>query len=119
MPSTSSWRHLLRREMFALLWVIFIADVVVGYLLPVFPLRAQEIGASLLLIGSLAAFNGATQVAASVPIGLISDRHGRRRLIAFGSLCFVVAAILLALAPAPLWLPPAPAIAGEAADVDH
>ena len=104
MPSTASWRHLLRREMFALLWVIFIADVVVGYLLPVFPLRAQEIGASLLLIGSLAAFNGATQVAASVPIGLISDRYGRRRLIAFGSLCFVVAAILLALAPAPLWL---------------
>lgn len=104
MLSTSPWQRLLRRELIALLWVIFIADTVVGYLLPVFPLRAREIGASLLLIGSLAAFNGATQVAASVPIGMISDRYGRRRLIAFGALCFAVAALLLALAPAPLWL---------------
>jgi MFS family permease len=104
MLSTSSWQRLLRRELFALFWVIFVADVVVGYLLPVFPLRAREIGASLLLIGGLAAFNGATQVAASVPVGMISDRHGRRRLIAFGSLCFAVAALLLALAPAPIWL---------------
>jgi len=104
MLSTLFWQRLLRRELFALYSTIFVADVVVGYLLPAFPLRAQEIGASLLLIGSLAAFNGATQVLVSVPVGLISDRFGRRPLIVCGALAFAVAGLLLALAPAPLWL---------------
>jgi MFS family permease len=104
MLSSSAWQRLLRRELVALFWVIFVADTVVGFLLPIFPLRAREIGASLLLIGSLAAFNGATQVLASVPIGLLSDRFGRRLAIVFGSLCFALAALLLALAPAPIWL---------------
>ncbi|MFO7635659.1 MAG: MFS transporter [Caldilinea sp.] len=104
MLSTLPWQRLLRRELFSLFLVIFVADIVVGYLLPAFPLRAREIGASLLLIGGLAAFNGATQVTASVPIGMVSDRFGRRRLIAAGCLFFAVAAMLLALAPAPQWL---------------
>lgn len=104
MLSTMPWQRLLRRELFALYFTIFVADTVVGYLLPVFPLRAREIGASLLLIGSLAAFNGATQVLVSVPVGVISDRFGRRRLIAAGSFAFALAALLLALAPVALWL---------------
>ena len=104
MLSTVAWQRLLRRELFALYFTIFVADTVVGYLLPAFPLRAREIGASLLLIGSLAAFNGATQVLVSVPVGVISDRFGRRRLIAAGSAAFAAAGLLLALAPAPLWL---------------
>ncbi len=82
MLSALPWQRLLRRELLILYLVIFIADTVVGYLLPLYPVRARALGASLTLIGSLAAFNGATQVMSSVPVGMLSDRFGRRRLIA-------------------------------------
>lgn len=104
MHLTSLWKRLLRRELLALFLVIYTADIVVGYILLVLPLRARELGASLLLIGSLTAFNGATQVTAAVPLGLISDRLGRRHLIAAGCLFFALSSTLLALAPTPLWL---------------
>ncbi len=113
MTSTSSaWSRLLRRELLVLYLVIFLADTAVGYILPLFPLLAKQLGATLTLIGSLTAINGGTQVLVAVPLGMISDRVGRRRLITFGSLCFAVTALLLALAPSPALLVPAQFLLG-------
>lgn len=94
----------LRPELLWILPVVFLADACVGYLLPLLPRRATELGASLALVGLLAAANGLTQVAAAVPVGAWSDRNGRRRVIALGLLGFVMGALLLAAvaAPAPL-----------------
>jgi MFS family permease len=88
-----------------LLWilpVVFLADACVGYLLPLLPRRATELGASLALVGLLAAANGLTQVAAAVPVGAWSDRNGRRRVIALGLLCFVSGALLLSTVTTPV-----------------
>jgi MFS family permease len=113
LTSTSpAWSRLLRRELLVLYVVIFLADTTVGYILPLFPLLAKQLGASLTLIGSLTAINGGTQVLVAVPLGMISDRVGRRRLITFGSVCFAVTAMLLALAPSPALLVPAQLLLG-------
>ena len=103
MVSTLPWQRLLRRDLLVLYLVIFLADVVVGYILPLFPLLARDLGASLALIGVLAAFNGATQVVVSVPIGMLSDRFGRKVLVTTGPLCFVAVALLLALGGTAWW----------------
>ncbi len=103
MVSTLPWQRLLRRDLLVLYLVIFLADVVVGYILPLFPLLARDLGASLALIGVLAAFNGATQVVVSVPIGMLSDRFGRKLLVTTGPLCFVAVALLLALGGTAWW----------------
>jgi DHA1 family multidrug resistance protein-like MFS transporter len=107
-----AWSRLLRRELLILYLVIFLADTTVGYILPLFPLLALQLGASITLIGSLTAINGGTQVLVAVPLGMISDRFGRRRLITFGLLCFSVAAGLLAVAPTPFLLIPAQFVLG-------
>lgn len=104
MLSVLPWRRVLRRELLLLYLVIFLADTVVGFIMPLFPLLARDLGASLMLIGSLVAFKGITQVAVAVPIGLLSDRFGRQRLIAAGALCFAATAASLALVSAPMLL---------------
>ena len=92
----------LRRELLWILPVVFLADACVGYLLPLLPRRANELGASLAVVGLLAAANGLTQVAVAVPVGAWSDRSGRRRVIVLGLFCFVGGAILLSTVVMPL-----------------
>ncbi len=107
-----AWSRLLRRELLVLYLVIFLADTAVGYILPLFPLLAMQLGASLTLIGALTAINGGTQVLVAVPLGMISDRFGRRRLITFGLICFAITAGLLAVAASPFLLVPAQLLLG-------
>lgn len=105
-------RRVLSPELLVLYFVICCADIVVGMILPVFPLLAQELGASLGFIGVLTALNGATQVISAVPIGALSDRRGRARVIVAGLGLFGLVGMLLAMAPSPIWLLPAQAIIG-------
>ncbi|MBX0329323.1 MFS transporter [Oscillochloris sp. ZM17-4] len=107
-------RRVLSRELLVLYLVICCADVVVGMILPVFPLLARELGASLGLIGVLTSLNGAAQVLSAVPIGALSDRRGRVPVIAAGLMLFALVAALLAAAPSPAWLLPAQALTGVA-----
>ena len=100
-PLVSAVRGL-RRELLWILPVVFLADACVGYLLPLLPRRANELGASLAVVGLLAAANGLTQVAVAVPVGAWSDRSGRRRVIVLGLFCFVGGAILLSTVVMPL-----------------
>lgn len=107
-------RRVLSRELLILYFVICCADIVVGMILPVFPLLAKELGASLGFIGVLTALNGGAQVLSAVPIGALSDRRGRARVIAVGLFLFALVALILTLAPSPAWLLPAQAITGVA-----
>jgi DHA1 family tetracycline resistance protein-like MFS transporter len=106
------WRRLLQRELLILYMVVFLADVVVGYVLPLFPLLARQLGASLTLIGVLTALNGSVQVVSAVPLGVLSDRWGRRHVITGGIALFAAACWLLAFAPTPQWLIPAQILLG-------
>lgn len=107
-------RRVLRPELLVLYLVICCADTVVGMILPVFPLLARDLGASLGMLGGLTALNGATQVLGAVPIGALSDRRGRAPLIVAGLGLFALVALLLAQAPSPAWLLLAQALTGVA-----
>jgi MFS family permease len=73
----SAWSRLLRRELLILYLAIFLADTTVGYILPLFPLLALQLGASLTLIGSLTAINGGIGAALSpIILGVLADAVG-------------------------------------------
>ncbi len=84
--------------------LIFIADVVVGIQIPVFPLYAVALGTSLGLLGLITATRGLTWLLASVPIGVLSDRLDRKTLLTAGMLVYAAAFLLYALAPSPGWI---------------
>ena len=105
--SAISLRRAFRRELLVLYLVVCMADVFVGLALPLFPLLAQGLGASLTFIGTLTAINAGVQVLAGVPLGILSDRHSRGLVITLGLALFVITAALLIWAPSPIWLIPA------------
>lgn len=78
--------------------VIFLADVVAGIFVPTFALYARDIGVSLALLGSLNTIGGCTQLATSLPLGIVSDLIGRTRVLFVGMLTFAAALLLLASA---------------------
>jgi MFS family permease len=101
---TATYRRLLRREVVDICILIFIADVVVGIQIPIFPLFAVGLGSSLGLLGLITALRGFTWLVASVPIGVLSDRLDRKTVLTAGMLVYAVAFVLYALTPSPGWL---------------
>ena len=65
-------RILRRKEIWSVFAMVFMADVVVGMILPTFSLYASSLGASLSLIGILSTVVGLTRILSSVPIGVLS-----------------------------------------------
>ena len=67
--------------------------------LPVFALYAGELGgATPLLIGLAIGVYGFSQALFQIPIGMLSDRFGRKRLIVTGLLIFALGSVVAALA---------------------
>ncbi|MBL7064587.1 MAG: MFS transporter [Anaerolineae bacterium] len=99
-------RRVLRKEVVAICAMVFMADVACGLLLTTFSLYARSLGASLALIGALVGVMGLTRILASVPIGLICDRLGRRSVISAGMLLFAISSLLHMVAPNPYFLFP-------------
>jgi MFS family permease len=81
--------------------VVFAADIVFGIVTPTFSLFARDLGISVALLGLLVTAGGVTQLVASVPLGLVSDRVGRTRVITGGLVAFALSMIALALADGP------------------
>ena len=69
--------------------------------LPVFALHARELpgGDDLTRVGIALGAYGLTQAFLQIPFGIASDRLGRKRVIVFGLLLFVVGSVVAALAP--------------------
>ena len=79
-------------------------------ILPVFALHADDYrGATPSLMGLAIGAYGMTQALLQIPFGLLSDRFGRKRVIAAGLLLFVAGSVLAALADS-IWM----VIAGRA-----
>lgn len=77
-----------------------------GIIVPTFSLFATNLGASLALVGTLTGMSGIASIFASVPMGILSDRLGRKRVICVGMLFFALSSFLYTVIPDPLWLIP-------------
>ncbi|WP_082805887.1 MFS transporter [Marichromatium gracile] len=74
-------------------------------ILPVFALYAHELsGATPLLIGLAIGAYGLTQALLQIPLGLLSDRIGRKPVILGGLLLFAVGSVVAALADSIHWV---------------
>lgn len=101
---SATYRRLLRREVLDICVLIFIADVVTGVQTPLFPLYTTSLGASLGLLGVLTAVLGLTRLVLALPIGMVSDRLGRKTVLVSGMVVFALAFTLYAVAPHAEWL---------------
>ncbi|MDD1685838.1 MFS transporter [Methanoregula sp.] len=73
---------------------------------PVLPLFVQALGGGDTLLGLIAAVSPLAGILFSFPVGVISDRLGRRRLLVIAGLVFLTAPLLYLLITDPLWLIP-------------
>ncbi|MGH7764733.1 MAG: MFS transporter [Candidatus Dormibacteraceae bacterium] len=101
---SESYRRLLRREVVDICVLIFIADIVTGIQIPLFPLYTTSLGASLEMLGLITAVLGLTKLAGAVPIGMLSDRLDRKTVLVGGMVMFALSFVLYALAPGTGWL---------------
>ena len=101
-----------RPEILAICAVVFLADLTISFIVPTLSLYAKSLGASLVLIGALSGFVNVVSTLVAVPIGLLSDQQGRRRVITAGMLCFALSSFLYTIVPNPYWLFPVRIIAG-------
>jgi hypothetical protein len=68
----SNLRAAQRTRILDLTIVICLADIVCGVAAPTFTVYARGLGASLVLVGILAAVTGLTRLVASLPVGLLA-----------------------------------------------
>lgn len=87
----------------ALIYVLRILGLFM--IIPVFVLYAEGLpGATPLLIGLGLGIYGLTQAALQIPMGLLSDRIGRKPVIAFGLLLMILGSAVCAWAPDMGWM---------------
>jgi len=85
----------------ALVGLVLFAMIAGNMITPTLYLYALELGASLGFIGLIASAASAARFLSRIPMGLLSDRFGRRPLICLGALGIVGSLLMLYLAPAP------------------
>ncbi len=73
---------------------------------PVLPLFAQATGANDTIIGLISAVSPLAGIIFSFPVGFLSDRIGRRHLLIFSGIVFLIAPLCYLLVADPLWLIP-------------
>lgn len=74
-------------------------------LLPVLSLHASDFsGSTAFLVGMALGVYGLTQAAFQIPVGLLSDKFGRKTLITIGLIVFIVGSVIAALADSIEWL---------------
>jgi len=83
---------------FALLFsASFLIVLALSMQFPTFPLFAAESGATLIQIGMMVSIGFMVRFVSRVPIGLFSDRFGRKRLFSFGAICVASSFLVLYL----------------------
>ena len=102
------------RGVVALCVTIFFIDATGASTIPLYPFFAKSLGASVALIGAIASSTGLTTVLLSIPLGSVSDRLGRKKVMLFGIACSALTPLLYSLASEPLHLLPARVVMGVA-----
>jgi MFS family permease len=85
---------------------IFLADASHSTVIPIFPGYAQKIGASLSTLGSYGSASAIAMLLLSLPLGRLSDRYGRKKMIMPGLLLFIIVPISYTVAKLPIHLYP-------------
>lgn len=93
---------------------IFFTDAAHSSTIPTFPFYSSGLGASVTLIGLLASASGVSTMLMSSPLGFLSDRIGRKKVMLLGVACFIVGPIVYSFSTEPLHLLPAQIILGLA-----
>lgn len=102
-PSTKTW---ITREVSLICLAIFFADASHSTVIPIFPGFAQKVGASLSMLGSYGSVSALTMLLFSLPLGRLSDRYGRKRMILPGLTLFILVPLSYLLASTPIHLYP-------------
>ena len=86
-------------------------------ILPVFALAARELagGDNLTLVGFALGAYGLTQAMFQILYGIASDRYGRKPVIVFGLLLFIIGSVVAAVAPTIAWIAAGRALQGAGA----
>ncbi|MFC1803260.1 MFS transporter [Thermoproteota archaeon] len=85
---------------------IFFADASHSTVIPIFPGFAQEIEASLSMLGSFGSVLALTMFLFSLPLGRLSDKLGRKRMMIPGLVLLIFVPLSYLLASSPLHLYP-------------
>jgi MFS family permease len=93
---------------------IFFTDAAHSAIIPTFPFYSSGLGASVALIGLLASATGISTMVTSIPLGSLSDRVGRKRVMLLGAACFILGPVAYSFSTEPLHLLPAQVILGIA-----
>ena len=75
-------------SLFPLYLSVFVAVLGFSLVAPIFPLYVIDLGASYTLLGIIISVYGAVQLISQIPIGRLSDRHGRKQFIILGLITF-------------------------------
>jgi MFS family permease len=104
-----------RLALFGLVGASFADALGATMILPVVPLFLRQDGASYAEIGLVAAAFWGAGLLVGYPVGRLSDRLGRKRLIVTSQVVYAVATAAFALSPSPLWFLALRALQGGAA----
>ena len=106
-----------RRASFSMAAIFALRMLGLFLVLPVFALEAAKLpgGNDPALIGLAMGVYGLTQAVMQVPLGLASDRFGRKKIIVLGLVVFALGSALAALAPTVQWLAVGRAVQGAGA----
>lgn len=88
-----------KRATFALASIFMLRMLGLFMILPVFSLYAGQLsGTTPFLIGLAISAYGLTQAILAIPMGMLSDRFGRKRIISIGLILFAIGSVIAALA---------------------
>ncbi len=96
----------LSRDVALLSLAIFFTDASHSAVIPIFPGYAQSVGASLTMLGSYGSVAAIAMLVLSLPLGRLSDRYGRRRMMVPGLILFIAVPLSYMAARSPYHLYP-------------
>jgi MFS family permease len=73
---------------------------------PVLPLYVKALGGTEFVIGLISAFSPLAGILFSFPVGFLSDRIGRKKLLIIAGIVFLVSPLMYIFVSSPLWLIP-------------
>jgi len=73
---------------------------------PVLPLYVHALGGGAIIIGLISAFSPLAGMLFSFPVGILSDKIGRKKLLVISGIIFVISPLLYLLVSSPGWLIP-------------
>ena len=81
-------------SLLSLYFAVFVAVLGFSLVAPIFPRYAMDLGASYAMLGFIVSIYGAVQMITQIPIGRLSDRMGRKKILLLGLVTFAFLPLL-------------------------